>query len=687
MGEIRKAIEKFIRKRLAVYRADSQQIIRDTRTAERAAKDQTGRWLFELLQNSDDARASEVRVLVKGDTVYVADDGHGRKPEAVSAICGTDFSDKTSGTIGRKGVGFKSVYEVSRNTQVLTVKGECIEFSQDKAKEWLKQNGLDDGYVPYQWIPFFFSWDEARRKDPALDSVENYKTVVKLASTGNIQNVKQLLKGWPPHALFAFRHVRQINAPDLKITLTPGDGTWEMNDSRGETPTLWRVLRHTEKAPQELLGLLGADERQAIHADGVSFLIATPIENDRVTPTKDYLPIHVFYPTEQKGPVRLLLHAEFLVKSDRTALMPSDDNPFNPFNAWVAERLARHVCEFANNSYRPDKPSSHAALLVPFGDRASHPVAEGLWQLIADKAKAALRLADVDGQQRLTVGDARLNSVTIRPDLARTLLEATGVRRQLLDRAFDEDKEAIAKNADLLTAKTHWMWACWEWLAAWVAKEPYGDKHRERVAQVRSLPIVPVERRLFRPADLAGRIVTWRPGCRAENLPDWLPLTFVEDWFRDRIQAVTEQDRSVKELCAELDIKEPGADVIQRAVGRAIEQYWKDRQGVPERFLRFILEQDWHETSESSSELQRCPVPLSQPMQGEAWTQAGKAYIGCEWGNDVLTDLYAGIGAVAWVRNDGKEFDHGRRRRVLEWLGAADCPRAVKKSGETNVWQ
>ena len=309
-----------------------------------------------------------------------------------------------------------------------------------------------------------------------------------------------------------------------------------------------------------MLELLGADERQAILTDGVGFLIAAPLENDCVVPTKDYLPVHVFYPTEQKGPVRLLLHAEFLVKSDRTALIPVERSPFN---AWVADRLAYHVCEFVNDSYRPEKPSSHAALLVPFDDRASHPVAEDLWQRIADKAKADLRLADVEARQRLTVGEARLISVSVRADLARTLLEATSVRGQLLHPAFDDDKEArkalrelgckeihdqdlmaaIAENADSLAADTQWVWACWEWLAAWVGKEPYGRGTQRSESSVRErCPLVPIDGSLVKASDLAGRIVTWKPDAGVGNLPDWLPLTFVEDWFRDRIQTETEQE-------------------------------------------------------------------------------------------------------------------------------------------------
>lgn len=624
----------------------------------------------------------------------------------MSAICGTDFSDKTTGTIGRKGVGFKSVYEVSSNPQVLTVNGEGIEFNPDRAGEWLRQHGFGDEHVPYQWIPFFVSWDEAIRQDPVLDSFADYKTVVRLTgvSPERMSSIERLLKEWPPHALFAFRHVRRITAPHLKVILTPGDEVWELNDSRGKTPTSWLVVRHTEHdLPEELLGPLGTDERKTIKDDGVSFLIAAPLADGCATPINEYLPIHVFYPTEQKGPVQLLLHAEFLVKSDRTALIPIDNSPFN---TWVAKRLALHVCQFVNGAYRRETPSSHAALLMPLEDRESHHVAEALWQQIAEFAKAHLRLADVEGKQRLTVDEARLLSVTVRRDLARKLLEATDVRGQLLYCSFDEDKDArktlkelgcgeisdqevmkiIVEKAPSQSADAQWVWACWEWLAAWVGKEPYGEKHKERVEKVKGLPVIPVAGHLVRPSDLAGRIVTWKTDEHEKNLPDWLPLTFVDAWFRDRIQGISEQDSTVKKLCSEFGIKEPGTDVMQRAVALAIEQYWEDRYGNPLRFLDFIFEQDWHETSVASPDLQQCPVPLSKPLQGEKYAEARKAYFGRGWGNDLLADLY-GIEAVAWVKDDSAEDTEGKCRRVLEWLGVAGCPRVIKEVGEKDVWR
>jgi hypothetical protein len=218
--------------------------------------------------------------------------------------------------------------------------------------------------------------------------------------------------------------------------------------------------------------------------------------------------------------------------------------------------------------------------------------------------------------------------------------------------------------------------------------EPYGEEHRKRIERASSLPVVPVNGSLEKTSDLAGRIVTWRPDAGVGSLRNWLPLTFVEDWFRDRIQNEAKQESPVKKLSEKLGIVEPGADVIQRAVGRAIEQYWKDKQGEPGRLLRFVLEQDWYERADASPSLRRCPVPLSQSVRGEQWAEAGNAYFGREWGNDLLAKLYDGVTAVAWVASDGTAtVDGAKRRRVLEWLGVAHCPRILKEDQRSSVWQ
>ena len=98
------------------------------------------------------------------------------------------------------------------------------------------------------------------------------------------------------------------------------------------------------------------------------------------------------------------------------------------------------------------------------------------------------------------------------------------------------------------------------------------------------------------------------------------------------------------------------------------------------RFLRFILEQDWHETSRPPSAITRCPVPTVQAESCEAaWSEAQCTHFGREWGNNLLADLYEGNNNVAWVQHIGG--DAYKERTVLEWLGCSAVPRIIEERG------
>ncbi|MBW1991732.1 MAG: hypothetical protein JRI59_06390, partial [Deltaproteobacteria bacterium] len=119
-----------------------------------------------MLQNCEDAQAPVVRLVAKGDVIYLADKGRGFIPSAVQTISGTDLSDKLEGTIGRKGVGFKSVFELTSNPQIFSRNNEGLEFHTDRAQEWLRQKGLQNEEVPFQWLPFFITREEGTSRDP-----------------------------------------------------------------------------------------------------------------------------------------------------------------------------------------------------------------------------------------------------------------------------------------------------------------------------------------------------------------------------------------------------------------------------------------------------------------------------------------------------------------------------------------
>jgi len=73
MTALKRTIEKFLEKQAKVYAVDENRHVRDARVAKRSARDHSGRWFYEMFQNSDDAWATIVDVRVTQDAVYVAD--------------------------------------------------------------------------------------------------------------------------------------------------------------------------------------------------------------------------------------------------------------------------------------------------------------------------------------------------------------------------------------------------------------------------------------------------------------------------------------------------------------------------------------------------------------------------------------------------------------------------------------
>jgi hypothetical protein len=712
MGPIGKAVLEFQEKRLAVYLSDSDQIIRDTRSAERASKDHVGRWFFELLQNCDDAKATEVLVRVENNAVYVADNGYGLQPRAVRAICGTDFSDKTSGTIGRKGVGFKSVYDISLTPQVLTLNGDGIEFNPNKTVDWLKEHQLDYQYVPFHWIPFLITWDTARKFDPILDSFNEYVTIVKLPfmSGNNIQEkIQKILEEWPFSTLFTFRKVEKILTPYFEVSIKKNGNIWEITDSRKNLPEQWQVKNPVEHVKDKrLLENIGKVEREAIEEDGVSFLIASPLENGSVIPTDNYFPIHVFYPTQEIGPVRLLLHAEFLVKSDRTMLISIKGNKFQE---WVVTQLSKYICDFVQNMYSTENPSSHLLLLLPFGDKRSHPVADILFNNIVIEAEERLRLGNLEGIPCLKISAATYISNIVRPDIARQILVSTEYRDKLLHHKFDGNKEAIEVLSALGCSKIttqiliniivndlpqkasdhEWVFACWRWLAEWVAEKPWGLESKERIEKIKELPIIPVKGQLHRLTDFGESIVSWQEQKKERTVPSWVPLVFIDSWLKDKIDILddgTTEKKAVENVVNKLNIHEISEETYLQSIEQAIKKYWEEHTGCPEDFFKFILSQNWHETfyGTQHSELRKCPVKVRLQDSSEKWIEAHNAYFGIEWGNDLLENLYGQCTDVPWVLPI-ESVDSNLQKNVLQWLGVSIKPRIITAKKDVHIYE
>lgn len=131
---------------LNVYRASPQRLREDVGQESQIAQDYRGRLIYELLQNADDAISSDsssvaaIAFVLEEDALWVANSGRPLDESDVRGLCGISASSKSAqnrkrrASIGHKGMGFKSVLEISDAPEVYSTT-ICFSFGPDRALE------------------------------------------------------------------------------------------------------------------------------------------------------------------------------------------------------------------------------------------------------------------------------------------------------------------------------------------------------------------------------------------------------------------------------------------------------------------------------------------------------------------------------------------------------------------------
>jgi len=116
---------------LGAYASMPSRVDEDVAQEVQIAEDYRGRLTFELLQNADDAMkdggfSERIRFRLTDEALEVSNSGRSLTTEDVSGLCGTGASSKTGAagrrraSIGHKGMGFKSVLEITNRPEVIS---------------------------------------------------------------------------------------------------------------------------------------------------------------------------------------------------------------------------------------------------------------------------------------------------------------------------------------------------------------------------------------------------------------------------------------------------------------------------------------------------------------------------------------------------------------------------------------
>lgn len=317
---------------------------------------------FEMLQNADDALAKHVQFLFipakdpnsphAGHLIFSHSGKHFSETdvEKISDNAQKKHRDKSEDQTktGFKGVGFKSIYKISRKV-IIWSNEYRFRFDKDYP-QW--QNTDPERKYPWPIIPI---WTEEHEIDAELKRYINpahVNFIISVNKGAEVQQELEFLANNPTIMLF-LRHVSSINintgrGPDIILHLNKDNPQAYQLSKNNSLISSWTIKHHqlriTDATRASLLTLSEYECPDRLKtAETVSLCFAAQISpQDKIIPI-DGAALSSFLPTKAKSGLKYLINGDFLLNADRTGLL---ENPWNTgllrfigraHIAWLAE--------------------------------------------------------------------------------------------------------------------------------------------------------------------------------------------------------------------------------------------------------------------------------------------------------------------------------------------------------------
>ncbi|WP_066778019.1 sacsin N-terminal ATP-binding-like domain-containing protein [Sphingomonas sp. CCH5-D11] len=302
--------------------------------------------LSELLQNADDAGASEARVSIEDDRFVFEHNGEDFIEAHFASICRFGYSNKRAlHTIGFRGIGFKSTFSLGDRVELFTptlaVAFERVRFTQ-----------------PH--------WIDSRRPTTGTTRVE-----VAIANPLLRREVEKNLDEWlkSPVSLLFFKKIRRLQIGDGEVhwqSLGPGpiaESEWMALDEKADNPFLL-VRSGEESFPAEALDEI-RKERMLGAEDSGDF---PPCRVEIVLGAKGRL--YVVLPTGVDTALPFACNAPFIQDPARLKIK---DPETSPTNRWLLSRAgelaASAMMEWLEQTKTGPQDRADAYGLLPDVDR------------------------------------------------------------------------------------------------------------------------------------------------------------------------------------------------------------------------------------------------------------------------------------------------------------------------------
>lgn len=274
--------------------------------------------LSELLQNADDAGASEARVSIENDRFVFEHNGEDFIEAHFASICRFGYSNKRAlHTIGFRGIGFKSTFSLGDRVELFT---PTLAVAFERAR-----------FTEPHWI-------DGQPFAPGATRVE-----VAIANDLLRRDVEKNLDEWlkSPVSLLFFKNIRRLQIGDRAVhwdSFGPGpiaNSEWMALDEKADEPFL--LVRSAEEAfPADALDEI-RQERMLGAEDGGDF---PPCRIEIVLGAKGRL--YVVLPTGVETALPFACNAPFIQDPARLKIK---DPETSPTNRWLLKRAGQLAAE------------------------------------------------------------------------------------------------------------------------------------------------------------------------------------------------------------------------------------------------------------------------------------------------------------------------------------------------------
>jgi hypothetical protein len=653
----------------------------------------SGRYPLELLQNADDAlgkRAGGVRFELTDAALIVADDGRGFDKAGLRSICGLGRTSKDpSESIGYKGIGFKSVGEISDRPQIITSEVRFGFNSERLRREVEALVGVlpADQRLPAYAFPFALTEDDLGEDAEVVQRclADGFTTVLRLPLRADMDRADvaaRLEATIVPRLLLLLEGIERLEVRGTAQAFTAerivvaGEDHRDVQLTAGGAVERWKVFSQEIKVPDtQRLTALG--EKWA-DVEAVRVAIALPF--DGVTVPRQGFPLHVYFATAETTGLPFIVHGDFAVDMDRrhaSNLPEAQDH-----NRWLLRETARVIAEHVAPrlaAIRADEgdvverlapvgsgaglgTELRAAYVKAMASTAFVPTAQG--NLCTPKEAIFLSTAAPEVETTYRILDiARI------PSLVTSKVQWSATARRFLCNELESSTQpTIATLALLHEPASQEPEALYRWLLAWRSPP---DTSNELASLLSNIACV---------RTTAGSWVTpssdvfFPPEGDVPALPADLPVMVADlpsniDGLRQLLRKAGVSPWGWRELV--LDSLVP---ILSDADAPS------DRRAQAEQTLRVFY--DRAEPSVKSQDIRaavgRVLLPVRSVDGVTALRSAKTTYFSSPWlGHDRLATIYGPFGQPEFLAADppADPDERARALKYLRWLGVSDVLR------------